>query len=214
MSGQTIFLSLMFAALFVFMARGGNRSRRGKRKLGFVGKQLSRIVKKILDIFYRAFPVGMLAGIFLGLHYDFLTGFIYGFSLALPFAIYRSFRKPRRKSTGSWYWGNERWRNLRAYRKDENSRRNGLPKGTCKCERCRKVIKGKQIHLDHIWPRSRWKIFQYAKWNTQILCDSCNRQKSDRRGHNWRRLRQWRLHPVAWFFRNRQYRKGTRKRAA
>ncbi|MGI9490968.1 MAG: HNH endonuclease [Geminicoccaceae bacterium] len=120
-------------------------------------------------------------------------------------------KKKRRKSVKkSWYWGNARWNRIRDKRKEENSSRYRLPAGTCKCERCAKVIKGKSVHVDHIWPRKPYWFLQYCYWNTQILCDKCNTKKSNKRGHNWRRWRQMRLHPVVWFLRWRQHRLGLR----
>lgn len=118
--------------------------------------------------------------------------------------------KRKRKAKPSWYWGNKRWSRIRHRRKDENSQRYGLPKGTCRCERCGKTITGRSIHVDHIYSRKHYRWLQYFYWNTQILCDGCNLKKSDKPGHNWRRLRQLRLHPLVWFLRWRQKRLGLR----
>ena len=118
-------------------------------------------------------------------------------------------RKRRRKR--SWYIGNKRWRRIRARRIRENSRRYGLPKGKCACERCGVVVTGSRIHCDHIRPRKNFKFLQYMYWNTQILCARCNRMKSAKSdGHNWRLLRQMKMHPIVWYLRWRQHRSGRR----
>lgn len=210
--------------MFCLLAGKKKRTRRRANKppkiLGTGKSFLSRILLRIWNSFWAAIATGILAGIAVGPWHGFATGFVIGAGLGFLVFLVMG-RKKKRKARKSWYWGNDRWRSLRDYRKNENSTRYGLPEGTCKCERCQKIIKGTQIHLDHIWARKTggaigrlvgW-LLQYSKRNTQILCASCNRQKSNRRdGHNWRRLRQLRLHPIAALLRSRQYNKGIRRR--
>lgn len=105
----------------------------------------------------------------------------------------------------SWYWGNQKWTDIRERRILENSKRYRLSKGICRCERCGIKCEGKDIHCDHVYPRSIYRKYQYSYWNTQILCSTCNVKKSDKTdGYNWRLLRQMRLHPVVWYLRHRQ----------
>lgn len=117
------------------------------------------------------------------------------------------FRKKRR----NWYWNNPRWAAIRAKRIEENTLHYALEFGWCCCERCQKLITGRQVHCDHVWPRNPWRIFQYCLWNTQILCDDCNISKSNRDGHHWRMWRRLNLDLVAWALRKRQVVKGLRK---
>lgn len=103
------------------------------------------------------------------------------------------------------------WRRLRSLVLAENRRRYGLMCGENCCERCGRVVRGRRVHCDHVYPRSRYVLFGLMRWNLQVLCGRCNRMKSDRRGYHWRFWRRLGLHPLVWWFRWRQERRGLRR---
>lgn len=148
---------------------------------------------------------------------------ILAFCLFLATRFRRSKTKRRRRSSNWKFWKStpvsfyrgKKWVRVRDRCRHENNRRYGL--GTrngrlvLRCERCSAEGTPPGFHVDHIWPRKHWRIFQYCLWNTQVLCKKCNTKKGAKQdGHNWKRIRRWRLHPVAWFLRRRQERLGIR----
>jgi 5-methylcytosine-specific restriction endonuclease McrA len=57
--------------------------------------------------------------------------------------------------------------------------------GTCQC--CgSKASDGVQIHVDHIFPRSRYPQLQLSLDNIQVLCSDCNVGKGDWGTEDWR----------------------------
>jgi 5-methylcytosine-specific restriction endonuclease McrA len=119
-------------------------------------------------------------------------------------------RKTKRRS--NWYL-QKKWTAVRNERRRINNEKHGLGKTRdgkwlLLCERCGLV--GCDHHVDHILARSRllYRAFQYALWNTQILCAECNITKSNRwDGKHWRFWRAAGGPILVWLLRRRQDRK-------
>lgn len=54
----------------------------------------------------------------------------------------------------------------------------------CGCMKCGRD--NMQTHIDHIFPRSTYPKFQYSIFNLQILCKSCNLEKSNKNTIDYR----------------------------
>lgn len=61
----------------------------------------------------------------------------------------------------------------------------------CECCKAKEGDQGRngkllRFQTDHIWPRSKYKEYELALSNTQILCEECNQSKSNIDYTDWR----------------------------
>lgn len=69
------------------------------------------------------------------------------------------------------------WSKIRSYM---------LNKHDHKCMKCGKTPKLKDLHVDHIKPKSKYPHLKYKIKNLQLLCKKCNFEKSNHNENDYR----------------------------